>query len=97
MISELEPVVLAPLLHYLNKVLNLWVIGILEHLYHLNQPLFGLFSSDDHLEDTDSCATFAFPKFGVRVKPLQNVKGLHRMIELAHFITVIGNQIQKAQ
>lgn len=74
--SELEAVVLAPLLHHLHKVLHLGVLGVFQHLNHFDQPLFILLAGYHHLKYSDRCAALALPEFGVRVEPFKYVEGL---------------------
>ena len=96
-LSEFEAIVLAPLFHDLNKVLNLWVVGVLEHLDHFHQPLFRLFAGHDHLEDSDRRPSLSFPELGVWVQPLEDVECLDGVIEEAHLIAIVGNQVEKTE
>ena len=73
-LSELEPIVLAPLLHHLHEVLHLRIIRVLQHLDHLNQSLLGFVTSNHHLEDSNSSSTLAFPEFRIWVQSLQHIK-----------------------
>ena len=68
--SELETVILAPLFHDLDEVLDLRVRRVLEHANDLNESFLVLDTSDDELEDTDCGATFAFPELGIGIKAL---------------------------
>jgi hypothetical protein len=77
MLSEFEPVVLAPLLHYLHDVLRVRVACIFQHLDHLNQLLLVLLSGDNTLEDTNGGAPLALPELRVSIEPFQNIKRLH--------------------
>ena len=74
--SKLKSIIFSPLLHYLNEVLNLRVIGILKHLNNLNKSLLALFACNNHLEYSDSCTSLALPELGIWIKSLQHVKCL---------------------
>ena len=52
-LSELVAILLAPLLHHGDEVLDLRVDGVLQQADHLDEPLSLLLASDDHLEDAD--------------------------------------------
>jgi hypothetical protein len=69
-ISELEPVVLTPLLHDLNEVLDLGVICVLKHLDYLDEALLRFLSCDNHLEDPNRGPALALPELWVRVESL---------------------------
>ena len=90
-----EAIVFAPLFHDLYEVLNLGVVGVLEHLDDFNESLVALFASDHHLEDTNCSSALAFPEFGIRVKSFKDVEGLRRVVELAHFVAVVRDQVQQ--
>ena len=96
-LSELEAVVLAPLLHDLDEVLNLWVRRILQHVDDLDEPLLVLDSRDDKLEDTDGGAALALPELGVSIEPLEHVEGLDREVELAHLVAVVSDEVEQGQ
>lgn len=95
--SEFEAVVFAPFLHDLDEVLHLWVICVLQKLNDLNQTLLVLLLRDNHLENTNCSTTLTLPELRVRVQPLEHVERLHRVVELAHFVAIVCNQIQQAQ
>ena len=75
--SELEAVVLAPLLHHLHKVLNLGVVSVLKQLDGLDQPLLTFLTGDHQLEDADHGTSLAHPELWIGVKSLEHVEGLH--------------------
>ena len=95
--SELEAVVLAPLLHHLHKVLDLGVVSILKQLDGLNQPLLAFLTGDHQLEDANRGTSLSLPELWIGVKSLEHVEGLHRVIELSHFVTVVGDQVKQTQ
>lgn len=96
-LSEFETVLGSPLLHNLEEVLDLGVVGALQHLHDLNQSFLLLHSGDHHLEHSDRGSTLTFPEFWVRVKSLQNVESFGREVELAHFVGVIGNEVEQGE
>lgn len=96
-LSEFEAIVLAPLFHDLNKVLNLWVVSVFEHLDHFYQPLFGFFASLDHLEDSYCRTSLALPEFRVRVQSLEDIEGLDGVIEEPHLIAIVCYQVEKTK
>ena len=63
--SELEAVVLAPLFHYLHKVLHLGVVRVLQHLNYFNQALLIFLARNHHLEHSDCGSSLAFPKLWI--------------------------------
>ena len=95
--SELEAVVLAPLLHDLHEVFDLRVGRVLQHVDDLDEPLLVLDTCDDELEDTDSSATLALPEFRVSIEPLEHVEGLDREVELAHLVAIVGDEIEQGE
>ena len=92
-VSKLKAIILAPFLHNLNEVLNLWVARILEHIDDLDEALLVLSSSYNHLEDSDGGTTLAFPELGVGIQTLEHVEGLDRKVELAHLVAIISDQV----
>lgn len=96
-VSELKSVVLAPLFHNLHEVLNLWVRSVLQHVNHFNKALLILSTRDNQLEDSDSRAALALPELWVGIEAFQHVESLCREVELAHFVAIISNQVQKGQ
>lgn len=93
--SELHAVLLAPLHDHLHEVLCLGVLGVLHHLHHLDKSLLVLLTRDYHLEHSDGGPSLAFPELWVGVQSFQNVEGLHRVVELPHFVAVIRDKVQK--
>ena len=93
--SELEAVVLAPLFHDLDEVLDLRIRSVLEHIDHLDQSLLVLSTSDDKLEDSDGGTTLTLPELRVGIKALEHIKGLHGEVELAHFVAIIGDEVKE--
>lgn len=91
-LSKLESILFSPLLHDVAEVFDLWIGGVLQHLENLNQPFSLLLSGDNHLENSNGSSTLTLPELWVSVQSLQHVKGLHREIELSHFVTVVGDQ-----
>ena len=68
--SELEAIVFAPLLHDLDKVFDLRVRSVLEHVDHFDKALLVLGSGHDQLENTDSSSTFALPELRISIEAL---------------------------
>ena len=93
--SKFISVVLAPFLHNRDKVLNLWIVRILQHLDDFNELFFGLLSSDNHLEYADCSASLSFPEFWIRVKSFEHVERFCGVVELSHLVAIIGDQVQK--
>ena len=75
--SQLYAIGNAPFFHYLNEVFDLRVVRILQHVDRINQPLFALLAHDEHLEHADGSTTFALEEFGIRVKAIKDIEGLH--------------------
>ena len=96
-LSELETIILAPLLHRLDDVLNLRVLGILQHLNYFNKTFLALLSSDNLLEHSDCSSSLTFPELWICVQSLEHVECLHGEVELAHLVAVVSDQVQKRQ
>ena len=94
--SKFISVVLAPFLHNRDKVLNLWIVRILQHLDDFNELFFGLLSSDNHLEHSDCCTSLSFPEFWIRVKSFKDIECFYGVVELSHLVAIVGNQVEKA-
>ena len=75
--SELEAIVFAPLLHDLDKIFDLRVRSVLEHVDHFYKALLVLSTSYNQLENTDSSSTLALPELWISIKTLKYIKCLH--------------------
>ena len=68
--SELEAIVFAPLLHDLDKIFDLRVRSVLEHIDHFYKALLVLGTGYDKLEYTDSSSTLALPELRIGIETL---------------------------
>ena len=75
--SELEAIVFAPLLHDLDKVFDLRVRSVLQHVNHFDKALLVLGSGNNQLENTDCSSTLALPELRVGIETLQHIECLH--------------------
>ena len=75
--SELEAIVFAPLLHDLDKIFDLRVRSVLEHVDHFYKALLVLSTSNNQLENTDSSSTLAPPELWISIKTLKYIECLH--------------------
>ena len=97
LLSELKPILLAPFFHGLDDVFDLGIISALQAGYDFRQAIVGLDASDHHLEDTDGSAALTLPELRIWVQSLKHIESLYRVKEVAHFVAVIGNQIQQRE
>ena len=88
-------VILSPFFHNLDDVVNLRIRGVFKELNDINQRLSFFTSSNYHLKVSNTSTAFAFPIFRIRVKPFQHIECLSWVEKLAHFVTVICNQLKK--
>ena len=65
--SELEAIVFAPLLHDLDKIFDLRVRSVLEHVDHFYEALLVLGTGYNKLEYSDSSSTLAFPELRISI------------------------------
>jgi len=96
-VSELKSIFFAPLFHHLDNVLDLRIVNTLKHLDHILKSLFGFFTSYNHLENSNRCSSFTFPELWIGVKTLKDIESFSWVVELAHLIAVIGNEVQESQ
>jgi len=96
-VSDFDAVIFAPFLHNLNEIFNLGVVCALEHLNNFDKFLFAFCSCDHHLEDSDGCSALALPKLWVGIKSFKYIKCFNRVIELAHFVGVVGDEVEEGQ
>ena len=68
--SELEAIVFAPLLHDLDKVFDLRVRSVLQHVNHFDKALLVLGSGYHELENADSSSTLALPELRIGIETL---------------------------
>ena len=54
-------------------------------------------ASHDKLEDSNSGSSLTFPEFWISIKSLEHIKCLDRVVELAHFVAVVGDQVEEGE
>ena len=74
-VSELKSIFFAPFFHYLDDVLNLWIVNALKHLNDILESLFRFFAGYNHLENSNGGSSLAFPELWIRVKTLEDIEG----------------------
>ena len=67
---------------------------MLQHRKDFCQSFLALKPGNNQLEHADRSAALSFPELRIRVQSFEHVEGLCGIVELAHLVAVVGNQVQ---
>jgi hypothetical protein len=92
-----NPIVFGPFFYHFDHILHLRIGGVPQDRHNIGKRLTILATRDDRLKDPDAGAALPLPIFRIGIQPFQHVEGLGGVVELAHLVGVVGNELEKGE